>query len=120
MGITGAVFFSFPFIARGFTSDPNVVQLATICIRIAALEQMPIALEQVIAGSLRGAGDTRYPFLVSLLGNWVLRLPLVALAVVVLELPIWSVWIITVFDFCLRSALLLLRYRGRQWAAIKV
>jgi putative MATE family efflux protein len=121
MGITGAVFFLFPrVIARGFTSDPNVVQLATICIRIAALEQMPIALEQVIAGSLRGAGDTRYPFLVSLLGNWVLRLPLVALAVVVLELPIWSVWIITVFDFCLRSALLLLRYRGRQWAAIKV
>lgn len=119
MGVMGAIFFLFPgFIARFFTNDPNVVQLAATCIRIAALEQMPIALEQVMAGSLRGAGDTRYPFRVALLGNWVLRLPLVLLAVVVFKWPLWSVWIITVVDFCLRATLLIGRYRSRRWVTV--
>jgi putative MATE family efflux protein len=121
MGIMGAIFFFFPrLLAQLFTSDASVAELAAICIRIAALEQMPIALEQVLAGSLRGAGDTRYPFLVASLGNWVLRLPLVASAVLVFGWPIWSIWIITVVDWFIRAVLLVIHFRGRQWAALEV
>lgn len=121
MGSMGLLFFVLPgFLARLFTTDPDVAQLAATCLRIGALEQVPIAFEMVLSGSLRGAGDTRFPFLVSTFGNWVFRLPLVYLATAVWALPLWSVWAITVCDWVIRAGLLLTRYRGRRWVAVRV
>ncbi|HHY92918.1 MAG TPA: MATE family efflux transporter, partial [Firmicutes bacterium] len=121
MGSMGLLFLVLPgFLARLFTTDPDVAQLAATCLRIGALEQVPIAFEMVLSGSLRGAGDTRFPFLVSTFGNWVFRLPLVYLATAVWALPLWSVWAITVCDWVIRAGLLLTRYRGRHWVAVRV
>lgn len=121
MGSVGLVFFLAPRLLVGFfTTQPEVADLAATCIRIGALEQVPIAFEMVLSGSLRGAGDTRYPFLVSTFGNWVLRLPLVYLVTAVWTLPVWSVWVITVCDWFIRAGLLVWRYRGRSWVAVQV
>ncbi|HHV56422.1 MAG TPA: MATE family efflux transporter [Firmicutes bacterium] len=121
MGSMGLVFFLAPrFLAGLFTAEPDVAALAAACIRIGALEQVPIAFEMVLSGSLRGAGDTRFPFLVSAFGNWVFRLPLVYLITVVWVLPVWSVWVITVLDWLIRAGLLFTRYRGRRWIAARV
>lgn len=121
MGSMGLVFLLWPrSLVSLFTGEREVIDLAATCIRIGALEQVPIALEMVLAGSLRGAGDTRFPFLVSAFGNWVFRLPLVYLLTAVWVLPVWSVWVITVVDWLIRASLLLTRYRGRRWATVEV
>ena len=121
MGLMGLIFFLVPrFLACLFSNNTDVVGLASMCIRIAALQQVPVAIEQVLAGCLRGAGDTRYPFYVSSLGIWILRLPLVAAAVLFFGWPIWSIWMISAFGWFVRAALLMARFRGRQWIAVKV
>jgi multidrug resistance protein, MATE family len=43
---------------------------------IAAIEQPFMALSMIFGGSLKGLGDTKTPFIVSLLSSWVIRLPL--------------------------------------------
>lgn len=121
MGSVGLIFLGLPhLLASAFTKDQAVASLAATCIRIGAFEQIPIALEMGLAGSLRGAGDTRYPFLVALIGNWFFRLPLVYVATVLYQLPVWSVWVITVVDWFIRATLLLVRYRSRRWVSIRV
>ncbi|CEO88532.1 hypothetical protein SSCH_2000006 [Syntrophaceticus schinkii] len=55
MGVIALVFLVFPsVIIRIFTSDPQVVGLGALCLRIAAIEQPAIALEMVLAGALAG------------------------------------------------------------------
>ena len=55
----GIVFFFFPYVLlRMFTTDDAVIDLGTVFLKIVALLQIPLALTMVLAGSLRGAGDT--------------------------------------------------------------
>jgi Na+-driven multidrug efflux pump len=59
MSAMGLVFFFFPYaLLRAFTSDESVIELGTLFLKIVALIQIPLALTMVLAGSLRGAGDT--------------------------------------------------------------
>ena len=54
------MFFFFPYaLLRVFTNDEAVVELGTVFLRIVAILQVPLALTMVLAGSLRGAGDTK-------------------------------------------------------------
>ena len=72
-GITMAAWFLFFFpyiLLRTFTSDEAVVELGTLFLRIVAILQVPLALTMVLAGSLRGAGDTRFIMLATTIGMW--------------------------------------------------
>lgn len=117
MSLVGVIFALFPgSIVRIFTNDPAVTPLAMACIRVAALEQPAIALEMVLAGSLRGAGDTRTPLGVSLIGNWLIRLPLAWIVVRHLGGGIAAVWLVTAVDWSVRGGLLVWRYAKGKWA----
>jgi putative MATE family efflux protein len=115
MTVIGLGFFFFPtFIIALFTNLPDVMALAVKCIRIGAFEQPFIALSMIMAASLRGAGDTRGPFVVAVISNWLIRLPLIFMVVYVLHLEVTYVWVATLVQFVVESMLLTLRfYRGR-------
>ncbi|MFB6154854.1 MAG: MATE family efflux transporter [Haloferacaceae archaeon] len=66
--------------------------LTTTFIRVFGLGVAGFSVSRTFRGALRGAGDTRWPFYGSLLGTYVVRLPLAALA-----LPVGHA--ITVFGF---------------------
>lgn len=53
-----------------FTHDPEVIRQGAVFLRIVAFAQIPLAVSFVYAGSLRGAGDTFYVFIVTLLTMW--------------------------------------------------
>jgi putative MATE family efflux protein len=121
MASMGALFFFFPYVLlRAFTSDEAVIELGTLFLRIVAILQVPLALTMVLAGSLRGAGDTRFIMLATTIGMWGVRLPLAVIAGPWIALDVLYVWAAMIADWTVRMALLLWRYRSERWKAIQV
>ena len=121
MALMGVVFFLFPhMLMRGFTQDDAVVELGTQFLRIAALMQVPLALTMVLAGSLRGAGDTRFIMWATTIGMWGVRVPLAYVLGVWLQLGVVYVWGAIIVDWSVRMGLLLWRYQSERWRGIQV
>lgn len=121
MAMMGVLFFFFPYaLLRAFTNDEGVIELGTLFLRIVALLQIPLALTMVLAGSLRGAGDTRFIMWATTAGMWGVRVPLAVIAGLLLRLDIFYVWGAMIADWTVRMGLLLWRYRSERWKAIQV
>ncbi|MFN3680678.1 MAG: MATE family efflux transporter [Nitrospira sp.] len=121
MAVMGAVFFLFPYVLmRAFTQDEAVVELGTQFLRIVAVLQVPLALTMVLAGSLRGAGDTRFILWATTVGMWGVRVPLALLVGVWLHFGVIYVWMAMIADWSVRMVLLLWRYQSERWRAIQL
>lgn len=76
MSATAVAFVFAPrLLASAYTSSEEVLALAMVFIPIAGFFQVFDGLQVVSAGALRGAGDTRAPMVVNVLGFWVIGLP---------------------------------------------
>lgn len=116
MGAIGLLFLCFPYaIASLFSHDPIIIETAGLLVRIAAFEQLPIAAVMVLAGILKGAGNTRIPMLVSTLGTWAFRIPLMYVIIHIFRMPIAYVWVLSVFDWLLRALVFGIVYRRKGW-----
>ncbi len=121
MGAVGVIFALFgPALAALFGSTPEVLSLAGSAVRIGALEQIPIAVQMVLAGSLRGAGDMKTPMYATLLGTLVFRVPIVYLFAIVFGWGLNGVWLATAVDWTARAALLYVLFRRGAWKRIKL
>jgi putative MATE family efflux protein len=121
MGIVGLVFYIFPFyIMRVFSSDIGTVDLASICIRIAAFEQIPIAVGMALSGVLKGAGDTKGPYRISLITNFLVRLPLIFAIVFLIDGHIAYVWVATTLQYVVEATLMIYRYRAGHWVILDI
>ncbi|MEG6586564.1 MATE family efflux transporter [Dendrosporobacter sp. 1207_IL3150] len=116
MAVMGLVFFIFAEeLTSLFINDPEVVFWGAICVKIAALEQITIAITYVFGGALRGAGDTKWPFYITTIGVWVVRMPLIYLFINVWHYDITAAWFITAGDFLVRSIILWWRFATSRW-----
>ena len=121
MASMGVIFFVFPYaLLRAFTQDEAVIELGTAFLRIVAILQIPLALTMVLAGSLRGAGDTRFIMWATTAGMWGVRVPLAVLTGWIWHLGVLFVWSAMIADWTVRMGLLLWRYRSERWKAIRV
>jgi putative MATE family efflux protein len=121
MAAMGILFFFFPYLLmRAFTNDEAVVELGTVFLRIVAILQIPLALTMVLAGSLRGAGDTRFIMSATMIGMWGIRVPIAVIAGPWLALDVLFVWSAMIADWTVRMGLLLWRYRSERWKEIQV
>ena len=121
MACMGIVFFFFPYLLlRAFTTDEVVIELGTVFLKIVALLQIPLAITMVVAGSLRGAGDTRFIMGATMVGMWGVRVPTALLVVLWLHLSVYYVWAAMIADWTVRMGLLLWRYQSERWRAIQV
>ncbi len=120
-GVIGILYAAFgPQIVAIFGSTPEVLGQAGLAVRIAAAEQPFLAAQMVLAGGLRGAGDTRTPMWVSLFGVACLRVVVVYLFAVVLGWGLAGVWWGTTVDWAGRSALIWLLFRRGRWKEVQV
>jgi Na+-driven multidrug efflux pump len=79
---------------------------------------MPLlAVEFAIGGALRGAGDTRFPLVTTVLGLLVMRCGLAAIAAY-LGAPVVWVYAALVGDYVLKSIMLIWRFRQGRWKTI--
>lgn len=134
MTAMGVVFFFFgDVILRVFTDDPELLRLGGQAMQVIALTQPPLALAFVLAGSLRGAGDVKFPMWVTTTAVWLVRLPIGAflgLASVSipftgisfpgLNLGLQGIYIGMVAEATVRAVLMYIRYRGGKWQTMKV
>lgn len=121
MASMGVVFFFFPYLLlRAFTTDEGVIELGTVFLKIVAVLQIPLALTMVIAGSLRGAGDTRFIMGATMVGMWGVRVPMALIVALWLHLSVFYVWMAMIADWTVRMALLLWRYQSERWKQIRV
>lgn len=121
MACMGIIFFFFPYaLLRAFTTDEAVIELGTIFLKIAALLQVPLALTMVLAGSLRGAGDTRFIMGATVIGMWGVRVPLALLVALWMGQSVFYIWTAMIADWTVRMGLLLWRYQSERWRQIQV
>ena len=63
-------------IAASFTDDPGVIELGAALLVVAAAFQLSDGSQVILAGALRGAGDTIWPFWANLIAYYGVALPL--------------------------------------------
>ena len=122
MSFVGILLFFFgKYVVLIFSQDPGVLQLATECLRIAALLQPAQTGAMVFAGGLRGAGDTFWPMIITAFGMWFFRALLgaiICIRVLHLGLPA-AVWCM-VADSYTRFILFWLRVRTGKWKELNL
>jgi len=117
----GAIMFIFAEpMARLFVSDPQTIEYATLWNRLQALAMPAIGIHFTLSGALRGAGDTRWPLNVAIVGMFAVRLPLAVALGFTLGLGILGAWIAFVVEYCVRAAIIAWRFRKGAWKTIKV
>ncbi|MEZ4332959.1 MAG: MATE family efflux transporter [Myxococcota bacterium] len=124
-GATGAllalVFVAFPEkLVELFTRDPEVVALGIPLLAVGAFYQLFDAFSVLSDGALRGAGDTRWPFVVRCLASWLIFLPLAWLLAFRLELGLTGAWIGGVFSSATLALVLYLRFRSGAWRRMRI
>jgi putative MATE family efflux protein len=116
MGLLGLTFWFFPHLwMRLFSNDPGVIIYGITLCKITAWIQIPLALTMVLAGSLRGAGQTRWVMYSAFVGGWVFRIPFAFLMSKVLHMDIFYIWLAMPIDWVVRAILLFLKYSDARW-----
>ncbi len=103
-----------------FIDDPEVIRLGTLGLQIWAVAMPGMAINQTLAGGLRGAGDTRWVLLLSTIGMWTMRVGGGALLVYVFHLGAAGAWGGAVLDHTVRAIIIWWRFRTGKWKNIKV
>ena len=116
MLVTSTAMFVFaPQIMDLFIDDPEVIKLGAQMLRIEAFAEPLLAIGTVAGGIFRGAGDTRWPFYISIAGMWVVR---VIMAVILIKIFHWglaAVWVAMAFDWLARTVISLVRFYRKKW-----
>jgi Na+-driven multidrug efflux pump len=136
MSCMGVLFFIFAPDMLHFLS-PNkhqqpIVDAGVPVLRLVAFAMPPLSAIIVMTGVLRGAGDTRYPILLTWIGFLVIRIPLAYLltrSVIELgplgvvhgwDLGLIGAWIAMFVDLLVRGVLFFARFLSGRWKLVKV
>lgn len=98
-----------------FTPDGEVIDLAAAMLRIVAISEPLFGLSIVLSGVLRGAGDSRSPFLIVLFGMWGVRMIMAPVLLYGFHLQLSAIWIAMVADLMVRGILCWIRVRRMNW-----
>jgi len=116
MSICGVLFLLIPnFLISLFIKKSAVeaIRLGALCLMVASIEQPFMAISMILGGALKGAGDTKTPFAVSLFSSWIIRLPLMFYFVYILKTSVVTVWWITTIQWLIDGALIFILFKRR-------
>jgi len=105
---------------RIFTDDLEVIALGVPLVRLGAFFQLMDAAAIVTSGALRGAGDTRWPFVAQSLLGWGLQVPLAWLLGVSWDGGLRAAWIACTIYISILSLVLFWRFRSGSWREIDI
>lgn len=86
-------------------------------VRIAALSVVPLGIDGSATGALRGAGDTRVPFLATLAGLYLVALPVAVLGTIT-SLGVFALQAALLAETGVPMVVNVLRFRTGAWKAI--
>ena len=105
---------------RIFTNDPSVLSLGVSVLRLGAIFQLLDAVHIVAIGALRGAGDTRWPFLWQTALAWGVFVPLAWLFGVRMGHGLDGAYVGGVIYVALLAGGLLWRFSSGQWREMRI
>jgi Na+-driven multidrug efflux pump len=115
------LYLSAPQLALGlFTSDDEVLRLGAPLLLVGAAFQICDALGVLNGGALRGAGDTRWPFLVQTALAWGLFLPAAWVCGDLLDGGLTGAWIGGVIYVAALGAALHWRFSSGAWRTVRI
>ena len=121
MGILGAILIIFPEqIARVFTSDENVVEIAVLYLFIAGFSEPALGATFTLTGGMRGAGYTKVPLIINFFGMIVIRLALLYILAFAMGLGLLGIWIGINIEVFVRALLMYLAFCKGGWMKVKV
>jgi putative MATE family efflux protein len=104
-----------PSLARFFLGSDEIAVLRTTEFTYIMAAMLPLlGVDMAIGGSLRGAGDTRFPLITSFLGLIGVRCALAA-TFAVFHLPVVWVYSSIIGDYMLKGSMLIWRFRSGHW-----
>ena len=111
------VFFCNKFVLGLYSDDADIIATGASLLQMIALIQPFQASQFILAGALRGAGDTKYTAMVTTLTVMLLRPGLALLLVNQFNLGLHGAWYALVADQILRTCLIVLRYMSGKWTS---
>ncbi len=116
MGSAAVIFLIWPqLLISLYTNDPQVLREATSSMRIVGFLQPLVAVYIILAGALRGAGDTKWVLYVTFIGNWGVRLVLGVIVAFYFSFGLIGFWVVNAIDIAVRALLIFCRYRSGLW-----
>jgi putative MATE family efflux protein len=120
-----ALFVFSQFIMRVFTTDNEVIKIGAFAIYAFAITQVPKALNNVLAGNLRGAGDLKWLMWLVIAGVFVLEIGLNSvIAFGVNWEKLWwaliGIWVVQTLDETIRLSANYWRFRGGKWKFLEI
>lgn len=112
--VMAVLMFVFASVLTGFlTSDGEVIDLSIQALRIVAFSEPLFAVSIVVIGALRGAGDSRGPFLLNLLSMWGVRV--LSVLLFAHKWGILGVWGAMSAELVFRGIIFLIRLLRGKW-----
>jgi len=119
--VLGMTFFFFgEQIVALYSDEAEVIAMGGRILKLIALIQPFQSSQFILAGALRGAGDTRATAVITFLTVFLVRPSFALLAILKLDWGLIGAWIALVLDQLLRSTLVLIRYNSGKWKSIRV
>ena len=107
------------FIVHFFTNDAQTIKEASLYLKIVGLSQIPLAISFVLAGALRGAGDSKRTLKISLTSLWLVRIiPAFVLSWYFKDI-IW-VYLAMISDTFVKAFFMWRAFNRGAWKRIKV
>jgi Na+-driven multidrug efflux pump len=100
--------------------DPEVIEHAAMFIRVVAYCQPGMAAYFTLSGALKGAGDTRSPLMITLLGMYCFRIPGAWILTEYFDVGLFAIFALLIGDYIIRIICILARYGRGRWLDTKV
>ena len=126
IGILVSLMVSYVMICHGrtvvslYTSIPEIIEKGGSLLIMVGLTQPPQVVQYIYAGSLRGAGDTKFTAFTMLVTCMILRSGLSVLLVSRMKMGLIGAWYALVADQLVRSLMIVLHYRTGKWSRIRL
>ncbi|NLV88111.1 MAG: MATE family efflux transporter [Tissierellia bacterium] len=119
--LMGIIFFFFGgFLANLYTSNQEVVAEAAKVLKLVAFLQPFQCSQLIIAGGLRGAGDTVWTLVSTFIGILVIRVILAYTFVMKMGMGLSGAWLAVLIDQSIRWVLNVIRLRTGKWKYITI
>lgn len=115
LGLSIICYLGSDFLFGIFTSDANILSLGHTLLLINVFLEIGRATNLVLTNALKAAGDINYPFILGIVGMWVICIPVAYVLGIWFGLGLAGIWIAFAVDECFRGLVFTICWKSQKW-----